>query len=257
MSESLYFYEQPLNERMRAFLRLEHLFNNIRSQISLDAEWASRGALSGIIDLTSLLTRAEIKGELIKELERNLHTFEALARDPRVDAQALTDATGGIQAILSGLKSQDGAFGYELKSNELINSVKQRSAIPAGTCDFDVPALHYWLHLDGTQRCADLTRWFSGFELVHDAVELCLSLVRRSATATQEVANKGLFQKTLDPNQPCQLVRVGIDANAPCFTEISAGKHRFTIRFNSHARPDDRPSQVDEDVPFELQCCTL
>ena len=154
MSESLYFYEQPLNERMRAFLRLEHLFNNIRSQISLDAEWASRGALSGIIDLTSLLTRAEIKGELIKELERNLHTFEALARDPRVDAQALTDATGGIQAILSGLKSQDGAFGYELKSNELINSVKQRSAIPAGTCDFDVPALHYWLHLDGTQRCA-------------------------------------------------------------------------------------------------------
>ena len=190
-------------------------------------------------------------------MERNLHTFEALARDPRVDAQALTDATGGIQAILSGLKSQDGAFGYELKSNELINSVKQRSAIPAGTCDFDVPALHYWLHLDGTQRCADLTRWFSGFELVHDAVELCLSLVRRSATATQEVANKGLFQKTLDPNQPCQLVRVGIDANAPCFTEISAGKHRFTIRFNSHARPDDRPSQVDEDVPFELQCCTL
>ena len=85
---------------MRAFLRLEHLFNNIRSQISLDAEWASQ-ALSGT-EPNSLLTRAEIKGELIKELERNLHTFEALARDPRVDAQALTDATGGTKQYCRG-----------------------------------------------------------------------------------------------------------------------------------------------------------
>lgn len=250
-------YEQPLNERMRAFLRLEHLFERIRFQIEAADTWASRGALEGVIELTALLMRAEIKGELIKELERQANTLDALAQDPRVDGAMLTDTLDGIRVILTALRSQDVPFGYEMKHNELVNAVRQRSSIPAGTCDFDLPVLHYWLAQDEAQRTSDLRRWFAGFDLVREAVSLCLSLVRRSATASGEVAEKGFFQKTLDASTPCQLVRVALPGDAGCFTEISAGRHRFTVRMMTQSTSDERARQVEADVPFELHCCTL
>jgi cell division protein ZapD len=257
VSQALQFYEQPLNERMRAFLRLEHLFRGIEAQIGSADKWASRGALEGIIELTALLTRAEIKSELIKELERNAQTLEALAKDPRVDGTALTDTLDDIRTILTALRMQDGAFGHELRNNDLVNTVRQRTSIPAGTCDFDVPMLHYWLSKGDSERESDLRRWFASFTLIREAVELSLSLVRRSASATLEQAQTGFFQKTLDPNVPCQLVRVAVPADSGCFTEISAGKHRFTVRFIAHERADDRPRQIDSDIQFELHCCML
>jgi cell division protein ZapD len=250
-------YEQPLNERMRAFLRLEHLFRKIEFQIDEGDTWASRSALEGVIELTALLTRAEIKGELIKELERHATTLDALAQDPRVDSEALADTLDDIRNILAALRNQDGSFGYELKNNELINIVRQRASIPAGTCDFDLPALHYWLSRGEEQRTSDLRRWFSSFSLIREAVELCLSLVRRSAVASPEIAEKGFFQKTLDSSVPCQLVRVALPADAECYTEISAGRHRFTVRMMEQNKADQRAQQVENNVNFELHCCAL
>lgn len=250
-------YEQPLNERMRAFLRLEHLFQRIDFHIEPPDAWSSRVALETIIELIALLGRADTKNELIKELERHASTLDALARDPRVDPETLSDTLDQVRGLLASLRAQDGAIGLELRSNELVNTVRQRASIPAGTCDFDLPALHFWLALPAEQRQADLRRWLAAFALIREAVELCLSLVRRSAVATAECAAGGFFQKTLDGATPCQLVRVALPTDAGCFTEISAGRHRFTVRFMTQSSADTRAVQVEEDVPFELHCCTI
>lgn len=251
-------YEQPLNERMRAFLRLEHLFTRIDFQLAAADSWSSRGALEAIVELIALLGRADVKNELIKELERQGQTLDALGRDPRVDRDTLSDVLGHIRRLLHTLKDQDGGgVGFELRSNELVNIVRQRASIPAGTCDFDLPALHYWLALPIEQRRRDLQRWLGSFALIRESVELCLSLVRRSATATEECAAGGFFQKTLDGSAPCQLVRVALPPGAGCFTEISAGRHRFTVRFMAQPSAEERAVQVEEDVAFELHCCTI
>jgi cell division protein ZapD len=250
-------YEQPLSERIRAFLRLEHLLEKANQLARREDHWSSRATVDALIDTLTLASRMDLKTELIKELERQLATLEALPASPQLDTERLQEVVAKIRSTLSAIKATDTVFGQALKSNELMNAVRQRSSIPAGACDFDLPALRYWLNLAHEHRERDLNRWLNAFHLVRDGVDLSLSLVRSSASATQEVAVGGFFQRTLDAQQPYSLVRVLVDNELACFTEISAGKHRFTVRFMKQARAEDRSSQTEEDVAFRLACCGL
>ncbi|MDX1698603.1 MAG: cell division protein ZapD, partial [Thiohalobacterales bacterium] len=71
------------------------------------------------------------------------------------------------------------------------------------------------------------------------------------------VAEAGIYQKTMDPNLPCQLVRIALPAGAPYFAELSGGRHRFTARFLQFSTADQRASQTDQDVKFQLACCVI
>ena len=77
------------------------------------------------------------------------------------------------------------------------------------------------------------------------------------ATPTAEEAPEGFFQRNLDPNLPCQMIRVAVPGDAGCFAEISGGRHRFTVRFLSQPKLAERAVQVDQPIQFELTCCIL
>ena len=53
------------------------------------------------------------------------------------------------------------------------------------------------------------------------------------------------------------MIRVSIDVDGLVFPEISAGKHRFTVRFMELENTEDRPVQTTRDIPFQLSCCVL
>jgi len=250
-------YEQPLNERMRAFLRLEHLFGRAARCVDGADPWSSRYALGTLIDIMALLGRADLKPELIKELERHAATMESLARNPNVDAGRLEEVLGRVQSLRRTLRESESTPGHGLKNVELLSAVRQRASIPAGTCDFDLPSYHFWLQGPAETRARDLQSWLSAFDVLQEAISLCLQIVRESASATRETAESGFFQRTLDTAPPCQLIRVGLPADAPWFPEISAGKHRFTVRFMRLADVSQRPVQADEDVSFDLLCCVI
>jgi len=250
-------YEQPLSERIRSFLRLEYLFERAHHQVKAGDPWSSRNTLESIIDVLSVLSRADLKKELIKELERYAARLESLARNPNVDQSRLQDVLDRIRSVLHQLRNIDSVIGHELRYNELLNAVKQRNSMPAGTCNFDLPAFHYWLTLPSEQRIRDLRIWLASFELLHEAVSLCLSLVRESATETRELAIAGFFQKNLETSTPCQMIRVSLPRGAAFFAEVSAGRHRFTVRFMAFGDPSSRPVQTDEDIEFDLLCCVI
>jgi cell division protein ZapD len=50
-------------------------------------------------------------------------------------------------------------------------------------------------------------------------------------------------------------VRVLVPVGGGLFPEISAGQHRFTVRFVRWRGVDARPVQVNQDVRFELAIC--
>lgn len=250
-------YEQPLNERMRSFLRLEHLYRRFDFQVAATNDWAHRSALEALIEIISLLGRADMKNEFIKELERHAQTLEALQSNPRVDNTRLADILTHVRALLSTLRSQELSFGHELRHHDLITTVKQRSSIPAGTCDFDVPTLHNWLRKSPQARQQELIGWLGTLALVRECISLCLGLVRESADATTEFAASGFFQRQLEGSTPTQLVQVRVPLHEPCYTEISAGKHRFTIRFMEQPDAGQRPQQTTRDIEFELSCCSI
>ena len=134
-------YEQPLNERIRVFLRLEFLFKRIRHLNGESDIWASRSAVEALIDVLAVISRTDVKKELLKELERQAVILEALGKNPKVDHSRLQTILDDIHDNLELLRDVDTSPGYELRDDELLAAVRQRSSIPAGACDFDLPAV--------------------------------------------------------------------------------------------------------------------
>ena len=250
-------YEQPLSERIRTFLRLEFLFRRGRYLLEQESPWASRLTFEVIIDVMAVLGRADLKKEVIKELERHSATLYALSRNPKVEQERLQEIRDEVHSVLQTLHECEIAPGNELRHNELLNAVRQRSSIPAGTCDFDLPAFHYWLEQPGDRRLRDLSDWMSTFSPFESSIGLCLRIVRESAAATREVASGGFFQRNLGSSTPCQMIRVALARGADLYPEISAGKQRFAIRFLHPGSASSRPSQTEEDVEFDLLCCVI
>ena len=250
-------YEQPLSERIRTFLRLEFLFRRGRYLLQQESPWASRLTFEVIIDVMAVLGRADLKKEIIKELERHSATLYALSRNPKVAQERLQEVRDEVHSVLQALHGCETAPGNELRHNELLNAVRQRSSIPAGTCDFDLPAFHYWLEQPGDRRLRDLSDWMSTFSPFELSVGVCLRIVRESAAATHEVANGGFFQRNLGSSTPCQMIRVALSRGVDLYPEISAGKQRFAIRFLHPGGAASRPSQTGEDVEFDLLCCVI
>ncbi|HHH35298.1 MAG TPA: cell division protein ZapD [Gammaproteobacteria bacterium] len=249
-------YEQPLNERIRTFLRLEFLFRQADHSLHGASPWDSRATVACLIDILNIFGRNDLKNEIIKELERQAANLAPLERLPGVDKDKLGQTLGNMEALTDRLYVAQGQVGQLLKDNEFLCSIKQRSSIPGGTCDFDLPAYHHWLQQPPQRRLKDLHRWLEEFSTIREALTLILRQVRESAPPQSVVAPGGFYQQSLDTNAPFQLVRAILPAEAPWFAEISGGKHRFTIRF-MEPRMTERPVQTDQDVEFQLACCAL
>lgn len=250
-------YEQPLNERIRTFLRLEFLFAQASHHLSGSSPWDSRATLNCLLDVLSIFGRTEIKTEVLKELERHSTTLGKLSSNPDIDLKRLEQIQADLGQLASRLHQSSGPIAADLKANEFLSSIQQRSAIPGGTCDFDLPAYHLWLKQPVQQRSRDLTDWLGRFEAIAQAIRLILKLIRESSCFQKLTAENGFYQKTMDPNLPCQMVRVAVTVSTPYFAEISGGRHRFTIRFLKASKDDGHIKQATTDISFELGSCII
>jgi cell division protein ZapD len=247
-------FEHPLNERIRTFLRLEHLFEKVDYFMPQYDPWATRVAVDALLDLAAITARADMKGEIVKELERNTATLSRLASQPGVDPSAFERVMGELERAGAGLQSSGSPIGQTAREDELLRAVAQRNAIPGGSCSFDMPQYHHWLIQSPDRRQSRLGHWLSDLRPAAVAIRLVLSLARTSANPRSAVAEGGFFQEALDPQAPAQLVRVGIDTGRTLYPEVSGHKNRFSIRFMS-IEPRGRPSPVTDDVAFRLTCC--
>jgi cell division protein ZapD len=248
-------YEQPLNERVRTLLRLEFLFKQAHAHTYRHSVWDSRAALNSLFDITEIFTRADLKNEILKELERQATLLEKLAENPHVDKRRLEEILSEMDLLIDrlyALRNQD----MDIRTNDFLSSIKQRSNIAGGGCDFDLPAYHYWLSQPEEKRVLDLQHWIEPFDAINQSVRLILRLIRDSGQTTDEIADDGFYQKSLDTSTACQMVRVTLAGDMPYFAEISGGKHRFTIRFMEPSL-NDRPIQTAQTVNFKLTCCML
>ena len=250
-------YEQPLNERIRTFLRLEYLFKQAGYHLKGNAEWDSRATLTCILEILAIFGNTNLKSEVLKELERHSANLRRLERNPDVDVSQLSGLLADIEAHMDQMHRINGQIACDLKNSEFLVSIRQRSAIPGGTCDFDLPAFHYWLQQPSRQRTRDLALWLGHFDAIGQAIQLIMSLTRNSTPLQPTLAAGGIYQRTLDPNLPCQMVRIALPQGRPYYAELSGGRHRFTARFLEFSTADDRSRQTAQDVEFELACCVI
>ena len=154
-------YEYPLHEGVRTMLRLEHLFDRLGQLIERETALDHHFALATLFDIVDVASRADVKSDLLKELERHRAQMHAFRGKPGVSEQALDAVLGRIEHAFQVLHAMQGKAGSALASHEFLMSVRSRISIPAGTCEFDLPAYFGWQQQETGRRRADLMQWVS------------------------------------------------------------------------------------------------
>ncbi len=246
------FYEQPLSERVRVFLRLEYLFDQMSYHERGGSSWDSVAALSVLLDIRAMLSRSDIKQEIVKELDRQAAALGKLAKNPQVDRQQLDKTLKEFENLarrLYVLPSQ-----VSQKRHEFLNAIQQKGCMSGGSCVSDLPIYHYWLMQPPERRRHDLSVWQEGFDIISNAITLILRTIRSSGERQGREAKAGLFQYTPDAN--AQLIRILLPVSSPFYVEMSGSRHRFSARFMV-ASLNERSEQTNEDVEFQFSCCSL
>jgi cell division protein ZapD len=248
-------YEQPLTERMRTFLRIEFLARQAQHHARQPSAWSSRAAMHSLIEILAIVSRGDVRGEVLKDLERHATLLSGFASRSGVDRTRLDALLERIAQLRQQLGNCGAQYTQPLRESEFLASIRHRSAIPGGTCEFDLPDFKHWLSLPEEQRYADFQAWFRHLKPLCDAIGQLLWLTRESSPGRSEVAPGGMYQHQMDRTMGCQLVRIAIPGGVGYYPEISGGQHRFTVRFLNWSGPERRPVQVSEDVRFDLTCC--
>lgn len=248
-------YEHPLNERIRTLLRLEDLFNKIDFFSNKDDATEHHALLIILFEIIEITNRADIKSDLLQELERQKQALEVLRRNPNISEATLNETLDSIRTTFRDMLNLPSKVGQHLRENEWLMAIKQRVGIPGGMCEFDLPSYHHWLQSDPEYRHQDLKAWLEPLAPIRNAFDMVLYLLRNSGKTFEFTATQGIFQYP-GTEYTAHLLRLRTDKNLPCVPEISANKYALNIRFVS-SKTGQKIKLYDSDVPFALTFCNL
>ena len=248
-------YEYPLSERIRTLLRLEDLYERASYFTGKTDPQEHHVALLCLFEILEVAGRADLKSDLLQELERQKHSLESLRDNPEISQEALDGVLWEIDRTSSRLFQMSGKVGQEMRENEWLMGIKQRTSIPGGVCEFDVPSYHFWLHQSAEQHRHDLDLWMSPFLPIRDGIAIVLKLLRESGKVSEQIAVQGVYQQMM-AGKIAQMLRIRLKRDYQCVPEISANKYALNIRFTVQ-EGGQRPKVFESDVDFELTFCNL
>ncbi len=249
-------YEFPINERIRTLLRLEYLYDRTMYHLGKSHPYDHHAALLGIFEIMEVASRADLKSDLIQELDRQRLVLEALRDNPNISESALDQVLGEIETSHDGLLEMAGKFGQHLRDNEWLMAIKQRVSIPGGVCEFDLPSYYHWQKRPAEVRQADLQQWIAPLQPIKGGVEIVLRLLRDSAKVCHYTARQGVFQQ-MSGGKVVQMLVISVPENLPYVPELSANKYAINVRFVSAVTTSERPKVCEQDVDFVLSYCNL
>jgi cell division protein ZapD len=250
----LILYEYPFNEGIRTMLRLEHLFDRLGQLVERDTAVDHHFALATIFEIMDVASRADLKSDLLKELERHRSQLQGFRGHPGVAEGALEAVVGRIDHAFDQINQVQGKAGQVLASNDWLMSIRSRISIPGGTCEFDLPAYYAWQQHPAPRRRADLQGWMASLTPLAEALQVLLGLLRDSGTAQRMLAVAGQYQQSLPQGRTYQLLRVRVDPALGVVPEITGHRLMVSVRF---MRPDaeGRLRNAGADTTFELTLC--
>jgi len=246
-------YEYPFNERIRTYLRLEHLFRRLGELIPRDHPLDHHYALATIFEVMDVAARADLKSDVLKDLERQKQVLNGYRGNPAISEQALAGFIAQLESCFAAVNGTPGKAGQSLTENEWLMSIRSRAGIPGGTCEFDLPAYYAWQHLPAEARRADLERWANTLAPLAESIHLLLRLLRDSGTPQKVIANGGQLQQALPQGRTFQLLRLRIDPALGAVPEISGNRLIVSVRLMR--QEGDRLHPSPDNTPFELTLC--
>ena len=248
-------YEYPFNERIRTYLRLEHLFRRLAVLVPREHPVDHHFALTTLFEIMDVAARADLKSDVMKDLERQKNTLAGYRGNPAIAEGVLDQIIGQLDGCFEALNRQPGKAGQTLADNEWLMSIRSRIGIPGGTCEFDLPGYYAWQQLEPERRQADLAKWASVLGSTAESIHMLLKLLRDSGVPQKVMATNGQLQQTLPQGRTFQLLRLRIDPELHLVPEISGNRLMVSVRLMRH-EPAERLHPSTESVPFELTLCS-
>ncbi|NRR32797.1 cell division protein ZapD [Oxalobacteraceae bacterium] len=248
-------YEYPFNERIRTLLRLEDLYEKFKFFVHQEHPMQHHVALATIFDMLEVAGRADLKSDLLQELERQRQSLLGYRSNPNVQAETLDAILAELDGVSGALVAAQGKTGQNIRDNEWLMSIRGRTIIPGGACEFDLPSYYAWQKRSAQQRFDDIANWFGPLAPLFDALALVLRLLRDSGRPLKMIASGGSYQQMLQ-GKVYQMLRLSLDESLGAIPEISANKYMLWVRFTSQGG-DLKPKPLEDDVPFELTLCNF
>ena len=247
-------YEHPFNESIRTMLRLEHLFDRLGQLIARDPPVDHHFALATLFEIMDVASRADLKSDLLKDLEKYKLQFNGYRGNPSISEAALDDVVRRIDHAFNGLNQLQGKAGAALVSNEWLMSIRSRISIPGGTCEFDLPSYYAWQKLSAQRRRSDLVQWVSSMMPLAEALQVLLGLLRESGAPQKVIATAGQYQQSLAAGRAYLLMRVRLDVPEDVIPEISGHRLIASVRL-MRQDAEGRLKPYTTDTAFELTLC--
>ncbi|GAB2867562.1 cell division protein ZapD [Pseudoduganella ginsengisoli] len=248
-------YEYPFNERIRTLLRLEDLYEKFKFFVHQEHPMQHHVALATIFDMLEVAGRADLKSDLLQELERQRQSLLSYRSNPNVQPEMLDAVLSEVDAVSSALVAAQGKTGQNVRDNEWLMSIRGRTIIPGGACEFDLPSYYAWQQRSAEARFNDIAGWFAPLAPLFDALGLVLRLLRDSGGPVKMIAGSGSYQQMLQ-GKIYQMLRLTLDESLGAIPEISANKYMLWVRFTTQGG-DLKPRPLEDDVPFELTLCNF
>lgn len=220
-------YEHPLNERIRNYLKLEQLFAQADDCLKCDIAISHNVLFNALFAIIDTLERNDIRGDLIKDLERLEQNLVVWSTSPEVDNSTLEDNLRQTIQLICQLKQSSPTW-WQLKENKFLAGIKQRFAIQGGSSSFDLPQLKFWLNRPEDTVLAEIKHWLSLLAQIKDALGLVLKFIRLRSEFENIETESGFYQ---DSGEGLLLLRIKVPASANYFPTISGNKFRYSIRF--------------------------
>ncbi len=246
-------FEYPLTESIRNFLRIEACLKQLEYLVHESQSSAEHlSALILLLKLLDLLSRTDIKTELIRELEFQQNNFSVLSENPAVDKDKLSTFLKQLKKLHSWAIQTHGRLGDNLRQDPFIELLSKKESFIFCTTNFDMPELERFINLDMSLRQDYLERWLDKLYGLKTSVEVILRLTRELSRFTQVTASMGdyLIEK---PEAGISLLRISLTQCSRLFPEVSAGKHRIAIHFFSLS---DELTKIKCNDPIEFNYAT-
>src|SRR6202790_2301130 len=103
-------YEQPLNERMRTFLRLEFLYTQDSYHADFPNPWSTRSAVASLLEILAITARGDSRSEVLKELERHVNVLKEYQTKTGVDPSRLKSLMSNLLKMRNDLSTVGGNY---------------------------------------------------------------------------------------------------------------------------------------------------
>lgn len=248
-------YEYPFNERIRTYLRLEQLFIRLATLAPRDHALDHHFAITTLFEIMDVGARADLKSDVLKDLDKQKHTMDAYRGNPAIAESVLDEVILQLDHCFQSLSSLPGKAGQALTENDWLMSIRSRIGIPGGTCEFDLPAYYAWQHQANDDRRKDIVMWSKTLTPLADSIQLLLKLLRDSGVPQKVVASNGQFQQNLPQGRTFQLLRLAVDPALDLIPEISGNRLMVSVRMMRQGE-DQRLHPCQENASFEVALCS-